>query len=72
MIQDAKFSGYYFYMNTNIGNFQICISVPFRAIRVFFSFVSAGTTILPKAIFRLLSNIYYGVFFPKVVNGLTI
>ena len=29
MIQNAKFSGYYFYMNTNIqGDFQICISVP--------------------------------------------
>ena len=28
-IQNAKFSGYYFYMNTNIWrNFQICISVP--------------------------------------------
>ena len=27
-IKNAKFSGYYFYMNTNIkGNFQICISV---------------------------------------------
>ena len=29
MIKNAKFSGYYFYMNTNIyGDFQICISVP--------------------------------------------
>ena len=28
-IKKAKFSGYYFYMNTNIyGYFQICISVP--------------------------------------------
>ena len=26
---DAEFSGYYFYMNTNVqGDFQICISVP--------------------------------------------
>ena len=30
-IKIAKFSGYNFYMNTNIyGNFQICISVPLR------------------------------------------
>ena len=28
-IQNTKFSGYHFYMNTNIkGDFQICISVP--------------------------------------------
>ena len=28
-IKNAKFSGCYFYMNTNIyGDFQICISVP--------------------------------------------
>ena len=28
-IQNANFSGYYFYMNTNIWrDFQICISVP--------------------------------------------
>ena len=28
-IKNAKFSGYCFYMNTNIyGDFQICISVP--------------------------------------------
>ena len=28
-IQNAEFSGYYFYMNTNIWrDFQICISVP--------------------------------------------
>ena len=27
--KNAKFLGYYFYMNTNIwGDFQICISVP--------------------------------------------
>ena len=30
-IQNAKFSGYYFHMNTNIWrDFQICISVPLR------------------------------------------
>ena len=30
--KNAKFSGYYFYMNTNIlGDFQICIGVPFKA-----------------------------------------
>ena len=29
MIKNAKFSGYYFYKNSNIfGDFQICISVP--------------------------------------------
>ena len=29
MSKNAKFSGYYFYMNMNIwGDFQICISVP--------------------------------------------
>ena len=29
MIKNAKFSGYYFYMNLNVwGDFQICISVP--------------------------------------------
>ena len=28
-IKNVKFSGYYFYLNTNIqGDFQICISVP--------------------------------------------
>ena len=28
-IENAEFSGYYFYMKTNIkGDFQICISVP--------------------------------------------
>ena len=32
-IKNAKFSEYYFYLNTNIyGDFQICISVPLRAI----------------------------------------
>ena len=31
MIQNAKFSGYYFYMNTNLWrDFQICISVPLK------------------------------------------
>ena len=31
-IKNAKFSGYYFYMNLNIKrNFQICISVPLMA-----------------------------------------
>ena len=31
-IMNAKFSGYYFYMNLNIwGDFQICISVTLRA-----------------------------------------
>ena len=31
-----KFSGYWFYMNTNIlGDFQICISVPLRDISCF-------------------------------------
>ena len=30
-IKNAKFSGYYFYMNLNIqGDFQICISVPLK------------------------------------------
>ena len=30
-IKNAKFSGYYLYMNSNIwGNFQICISVPLK------------------------------------------
>ena len=29
--KNAKFSGYYFYMNANTqGHFQICIGVPFR------------------------------------------
>ena len=29
MIENAKFSGYYFYINLNIyADFQICISVP--------------------------------------------
>ena len=29
MIENAKFSGYYFYLNLNIwADFQICISVP--------------------------------------------
>ena len=29
MIKNGKFSGYYFYVNTNIwGDFQICISAP--------------------------------------------
>ena len=33
MIKNAKFSGYYFSMNTNIqGYFQICISVPLATI----------------------------------------
>ena len=31
MIKNAKFSGYYFYMNTNIQRyFQICISLPLK------------------------------------------
>ena len=31
-IKNAKFSGYYFYMNTNIeGDFWICISVPLKS-----------------------------------------
>ena len=39
MIKNAKFSGYYFYMNLNIwGNFQICFSVPLTS---FFSTVSS-------------------------------
>ena len=30
-IKNAKFSGHYFYMNTNIkADFQICISVPLK------------------------------------------
>ena len=34
-IQGAKFSGYYFYMYTSIwGDFQICISVPLKSIRI--------------------------------------
>ena len=33
-IINAKFSGYYFFMDTNIkGDFQICISVPLRGQR---------------------------------------
>ena len=31
--KNAKFSGYYFYLNTNIeGDFHICISVPLNHI----------------------------------------
>ena len=31
MIKNAKFSGYYFYMNTSLqGDFQICLSVPLK------------------------------------------
>ena len=34
-IKNTKFSGYYFYMNTNIyGDFQICVSVPLRKKRI--------------------------------------
>ena len=34
MIQNAKFSGYYFYMHANIWrDFQICISVPLTSTR---------------------------------------
>ena len=30
-IKNAKFSGYYFYVNTSLkGDFQICISVPLK------------------------------------------
>ena len=33
MIKNAKFSGYYFHMNLNVwGDFQICISVPLKAV----------------------------------------
>ena len=32
-IKNAQFSGYYFYINTNIkGDFKICISVPLTTI----------------------------------------
>ena len=38
-IQNAKFSGYYFDMNTNIWrDFQICISVPLNQISHHFFF----------------------------------
>ena len=31
-IKNAKFSGFYFYMNLNLwGDFQICISVPLKS-----------------------------------------
>ena len=34
-IKNAKFSGHYFYMNTNIkGGFQFCISVPLTDLTV--------------------------------------
>ena len=32
-IKNAKFSGYYFYINANLqGDFQICISVPTHSV----------------------------------------
>ena len=38
-INNAKFSGYYFYVNTNIsGDFQICISVPLKHVHVTYFF----------------------------------
>ena len=37
-IKNAKFSGYHFYMNTNIlGDFQICINEPLKQIHLFFT-----------------------------------
>ena len=38
-IKNAKFSGYYFYMNFNIWeDFQICISIPLMFLKLFWKF----------------------------------
>ena len=45
-IKNAKFSGYWFYMNTNIkGDFEICISVPLTRKYIFMKSFEGSTII---------------------------
>ena len=75
-IKIAKFSGYYFYMNTNIlEDFQICISVPLRSQplrnidsnRSFFEF----STAFLKSLFPLVS-FYTPWKYPKTFDFLNV